>query len=268
VSILVAGLYCHDTLIGNDGEHRALGGSAAYASAVFEALGEPYNVAAKVGADFRYFNEVCKPPKVAGARTTSFIDDYRSGERREHVDAVCEALEPSDLQGRHDAGIACAVSGEVPLRTLQRMRALCGVMLADAQGLLREISPQGEVLLKPLHPDAPAQLDYLKASKAEAALLDVAQLRTRLTVLITDGPRGCTLLTAREELHIPAFPANERDPTGAGDCFLAGFAAGLVRHLPAERAARIGAWFGARAVEHIGVPRFTPEDVRRALEAG
>jgi 1D-myo-inositol 3-kinase len=268
VSILIAGHYCHDTLIGNDGEHRALGGSAAYASAVLEAFGERYDVAANVGADFRYFNEVLKPPRVAGPRTTSFIEDYRSAERREQVDAVCAPLEPRDLgPGPHQVGIACAIAGEVPPRTLQHMRATCRVMLADAQGLLRRISPQGEVLLEPLHADAPAQLDYLKASKSEAELLDVELLRRQLIVLITDGPRGCTLLSATDRLHIPAYPAKEKDPTGAGDCFLAGFAVGLSRKLPVEKALRLGAWCGARAVEHIGVPRITKAQARQALEA-
>ena len=54
MSILVAGHYCHDTLLSNAGEHHALGGSAAYASAILDALGEPCTVAAKVGEDFLY----------------------------------------------------------------------------------------------------------------------------------------------------------------------------------------------------------------------
>ena len=53
-SILVVGHYCHDTLLSNAGEHRTLGGSAAYASAVLEVLGEPYEVVSKVGPDFLY----------------------------------------------------------------------------------------------------------------------------------------------------------------------------------------------------------------------
>jgi len=46
VSILVAGHYCHDTLIGNDSIHRTLGGSAAYVSAILQALGEAHAVRA------------------------------------------------------------------------------------------------------------------------------------------------------------------------------------------------------------------------------
>ncbi len=266
--ILVAGHYCHDTIVGNDGTHRALGGSAAYASAILEALGEPYEVAAKAGPDFLYAAQVRKQPRIVPGRTSSLVDDYRSGERRDRVEAVCEPLHPGDLHGSYDVGIACAITGEVPPPTLARIREICRVVIADAQGLLREITPRGEVLLRPLHPDAPRQLDYLKASRAEARLLDVAALRRSVTLLLTDGPRGCTVLTASGEAHVPAFPAEEKDPTGAGDCFLAGFAAGLARGLDPVRAARIGAWCGARAVEQVGVPHLTPAQAAEALRSG
>lgn len=252
--ILVAGHYCHDTLIGNDGAHRALGGSAAYASAILEAFGEPYQVVAKVGEDFLYAGQVLKKPAVVQGRTTSFVDDYRSGERRERVDAVCEPLKPEDLQGSFDVGIACGVSCEVTPAALSRIREISRVVVADAQGLLREIAPGGEVVLRGLHPDAPACIDYLKASRAEAALLDVQKLRRSLTLLVTDGPRGCDILERERLIHVPAFEAKEKDPTGAGDCFLAGLAVGLARGLEVAEAARIGAWCAARAVEVVGVP--------------
>jgi 1D-myo-inositol 3-kinase len=251
MSILVVGHYCHDTLLSNAGEHRALGGSAAYASAVLEALNEPHEVVAKVGPDFLYSAQVQRAPRVVpGARTTSFIDDYRKGERR--VDAVCEPIWPADLHGEYAVAIACAVAGEIPLETLQRIRSISRVVLADAQALMREIGPRGEVLLRPPH--SLECIDFLKASKSEAALLDLASLRKRLTIIVTDGPRGCTLLTELSEVQVPAFKADEIDPTGAGDCFLAGFAAGLARGLDPLRSARIGAHCGARAVEYVGVP--------------
>src|SRR3954469_25801493 len=230
--ILVAGHYCHDTILSNAGTHRALGGSAAYASAIFGAFGEPYEVAAKAGPDFLYAAQVTKQPRIVpGQRTSSFVDDYRSGERRDHADAVCEPLFPEDLQGSFEVGIACAITGEVPPPTLARIREISRIVLADAQGLLREITPDGDVVLRPLHPDAPRQIDFLKASVSEAKLLDVGALRHRLVLIVTDGAHGCTVITRDSETHVPAFAAEERDPTGAGDCFLAGFAVGLARGL-------------------------------------
>jgi 1D-myo-inositol 3-kinase len=261
--ILVAGNYCHDTLIGNAGTRRTLGGSAAYAAAILEALGEPFEVVAKVGEDFLY--QAPRGPRVVKGRTTSFVDDYRGGERHERVEAVCEPLRPEDLQGSYDVGLACAVAGELPPPTLARLRSISRVVIADAQALLREISSGGEVRLRPPLPEAVACVDVLKASRTEAAFLDLDELRKRVTLLVTDGPRGSKIMTKTAEVHVPAFPAIERDPTGAGDCYLAGFAAGIARRLPLEKAARIGAYCGARAVESVGVPRLTRDQAREAL---
>jgi 1D-myo-inositol 3-kinase len=254
--ILIAGHYCHDVLIARDGsETRTLGGSASYGSAILDSFHEPYEVAAKVGADFLYAARVSKQPQIVAGRTTSFVDDYRSGERVERVDAVCERLLPGDLpRGPFAIGLAFGVAGEVPLPVLARMREICGAVLADAQSLLRSVD-SGEIRLQPLGPEAVQHLDYLKASRKEAALLDVDALRKHIRVILTDGPRGCTLLSGSSELHVPAVPAVERDPTGAGDCFLTGFAIGLARGYPDERALQLASWCGARAVESVGVPR-------------
>jgi 1D-myo-inositol 3-kinase len=262
--ILVCGHYCHDLLIGKDGrETPALGGSASYAAAVLDAFAEPYQVAAKAGADFRHAAQLTHPPRIVAAPTTSFVDDYRTNERHERVEAVCEPLAPSDLPaGPFDVGLAVGVAGEVPLPVLQRMRAICRIVVADAQSLLRIVGAGGSVVLRPPDPRALDQLDWLKASRTEAAFLDVEQLRRRIGVIVTDGPRGCTLFTAASKLHVPAALADELDPTGAGDCFLAGFAIGLRRGLRPERAAALGAWCGARAVEQLGVPRFDASRAR------
>ena len=265
MSILVVGHYCHDTLIGNAGVHRTLGGSAAYASAVLTALGEPHQVIAKVGADFLYGAEVtCKPLVVPGP-TTAFVDEYRGRERHERVEAVAAAIEPADLPAGFDIGLACAIAGEIPLRTLRRLRDISRLVIADAQSVLREISPGGEVSLRPPVPGVLELIDFLKASRKELRVLEDAALPEGLTLVATDGARGCALVTRHVEVRIDAFPAQEKDPTGAGDCFLAGFAAGLSRGLPPDQAARVGAWCGARAVEEIGVPRLDPGKARAFL---
>jgi 1D-myo-inositol 3-kinase len=264
--ILLAGHYCHDRIIARDGsEVRTLGGAAAYAAAILDAFGEPFAVAAKVGADFSYGSQVSHPPRVVAGRTTSFVDDYRGGERRERVEAVCAPLSVDDLPaGPFEVGLALGVAGEVPLAVLARMRRICRFVLADAQSLLRSVQPSGEVRLQPLDATTVEHLDYLKASLAETAVLDVPWLRARVSLLVTDGRRGCRLLDASRDLHLPALPADERDPTGAGDCFLAGFALGLARGLDPRRAAELGAFCGARAVEQVGVPRLSEEDIRAA----
>jgi 1D-myo-inositol 3-kinase len=267
VTILVAGHYCHDTVFGNASVHRALGGTAAYAPAILDAFGAQYDVVAKVGTDFLYASAVSRQPTVVPGPTTAFVGDYRGGERTERVEAVTPPIEPADLVGNWDIGLAGAVAGELPLRTLRRLREISRLVLADAQSIVREISPRGEVVLRPPAAGAVEAIDVLKASRKEAGVLDVTALRRKLILIVTDGPRGCTIFRGKSELHVDAFPALEKDPTGAGDCFLAGLAIGLSRGLPLEAAARIGAWCGARAVEHVGVPRLTAEEARAASEA-
>jgi 1D-myo-inositol 3-kinase len=265
--IVVAGNYTHDTTIGGDTMfsscppgakgHIELGGAAAYASAVLRAAGVDFAVVAKVGSDFLYPDRVPPALVVPGACTTTFVDDYRTEERSAALRAAAPALAPEDLRETCEVGLAVAVAGEIPVPTLLRLRGLSRVLLADAQGFVRAFDPSGRVLHVPPAPEVLAaleQVDYLKASRAEAEALDLSRLRRSCTILLTDGPRGCTLLSAAGEIHVPAFPAREIDPTGAGDCFLAGFAVGLLRGLSPPQAARLGNWCGARCTESPGIP--------------
>ncbi|HVO69784.1 MAG TPA: sugar kinase [Aggregatilineaceae bacterium] len=71
-------------------------------------------------------------------------------------------------------------------------------------------------------------------------------------VIITQGRDGCTVYTQQETHRIPGFAVEEVDPTGAGDCFDAGF---LVRWLagdPVADAARFANACGALAVTAQG----------------
>jgi len=254
--IVVAGNYAHDTLLGAE-ERSELGGAAAYASAVLRAAAVDFAVVAKVGNDFLYSGRVPPALVVPGARTTSFVDDYRNGDRIATLRASGPPLSPEDLRDPCEVGMAVAVAGEIAVPTLLRLRDLSRVLLADAQGFVRAFDSSGRARHVPPLPEVLAALervDYLKAGRAEAEVLDLPRLRRSCTILLTDGPRGCTILSPQGEIHVPAFPARQIDPTGAGDCFLAGFAVGLLRGLPPPRAALLGNWCGARCTECPGIP--------------
>lgn len=269
VTIGLIGSYCHDLILNPDGsEHRTLGGGAAYAAAVLEALSAPYEVVAKAGPDFLYAADVFRQPRiVTDARTTVFVDDYREGERRGRVEAVCAPILPGDVGGPFELAIACGIAGEVLLETLVRLREVSEVVVADAQSLLRVVEPSGEVALRAPPRGTFRSLDWLKASRIEASALDLPAVLREVSrgLLVTDGPRGLVVLTREGETHVPAAPAVERDPTGAGDCFLAGFCFALSTGRDALTAARFGAFCGARAVEEPGVPRFSRTALLAAL---
>jgi fructokinase len=75
------------------------------------------------------------------------------------------------------------------------------------------------------------QVDILKLNHTEAEwLFQTAQAEAILpalnrakAVLVTAGDAGCDYATATGQGHVPAFPVDCEDTTGAGDSFLAGF---------------------------------------------
>ncbi|AKF79520.1 carbohydrate kinase [Myxococcus fulvus 124B02] len=259
--VLVVGNYCHDVLpSAGGGEVHTLGGSAAYISSVFDATGVDHAVVAVAGEDFAYADRVRYPPRIVpGTRTTRFLADFSQTERVLRVDARSASISPEDIVFDARVALACGVMGEVPPETLVRMSQRAGHVLADAQGLLRALDDEGRVWNQRLE-DTPyaellGHLRVLKASEEEARAMDLDAVRARTCVVITRGKRGCTLLTAKDSLELPVSPVEEVDPTGAGDCFLAGFTLGLLRGWPMTKCAELANWFGAQAVTQVGVPR-------------
>jgi len=128
--VVVAGNYSHDTLLGEE-ERSELGGSSAYVSAVLRAGKVDFAVVANVGDDFRYPDRVPPARLVPGARTTSFVDDYRTGERIATLRVAAPPLQPDDLRDTCEVGMAVAVAAEIPFATLLRLarsRACCSPM--------------------------------------------------------------------------------------------------------------------------------------------
>jgi 1D-myo-inositol 3-kinase len=266
VPVLIAGHYCHDTLYLADGTcSAALGGSVSYISSVLSALKLKYQVVSKVGSDFAYFSKILDSPQVIpAARTTHFVADFSQGERTAHVSALCDPIYPEDipLDIECDLALAVGIVGEILPETLDRLAQGSRLLLCDIQGMIRTLDSQGRVGYRQLE-NTPFfsrlhQVSYLKASRQEAQFMNLEKVRTRTHVLVTEGKDGCTFYGPSSEFRIPAYPAQEIDPTGAGDCFLAGFAAGLLGKLPLEKAVLMGNYFGALAVGQIGVPQLLP----------
>lgn len=71
-------------------------------------------------------------------------------------------------------------------------------------------------------------------------------------VALKMGPEGCLLAHGKERTLIPALPAHVVDSTGAGDCWNAGFIAGLAHGDAPETAACIANACAAFGIESIG----------------
>jgi sugar/nucleoside kinase (ribokinase family) len=87
------------------------------------------------------------------------------------------------------------------------------------------------------------QCDMFFMNNNEANLLfesGAIQCRNDQLVFVTDGKYGALVHTANSSEHIEALPADELDPTGAGDTFCGATLAALANQLNAEQAASLG----------------------------
>jgi len=106
-----------------------------------------------------------------------------------------------------------------------------------------------------------------KTGKSEAELIASPPL-----CVITRGAEGSTFYSSRGrgQVEIPVAPAENRDPTGAGDAYLAGVVFGTARGFSIPVVGRVASLAAAYAIEQRGCQehRFTPaEFARRYLAA-
>lgn len=72
------------------------------------------------------------------------------------------------------------------------------------------------------------------------------------TVALKMGQEGCVIARGGERIHIPALPADVVDTTGAGDCWNAGFLAGLAHGEDIASAGKIANACAAFGIEAVG----------------
>ncbi len=104
--------------------------------------------------------------------------------------------------------------------------------------------------------------DYEFAMMAKKLGISEAELIASAPItVITRGASGSTIYTSATDgqgLTIPsAVPEEVRDPTGAGDAYLAGLAFGIMHELPLEVTGRIAAQTAVYAIEQRGCQEHT-----------
>ena len=97
-----------------------------------------------------------------------------------------------------------------------------------------------------------ADLEHLCPGQGEAEAAQSLLAAGRQMVLLKKGARGSVYHDADRRIAAAAFPTEEVDPTGAGDCFGGTFVASLALGLPLERALRLANAAGALAVSRKG----------------
>jgi len=116
-------------------------------------------------------------------------------------------------------------------------------LLGGEDALRRVCGPVLELAYVVLPSGAEAELlaGVRGATEACRALLE----RGPRVVGLKRGAHGCTIFTREQKTEVAAYQVQAVDPTGAGDCFDAGFVVGLLEGLPLEHVGRLANACGA-----------------------
>ena len=76
--------------------------------------------------------------------------------------------------------------------------------------------------------------------------------RPERIIVVTRGAAGCSVYTASGKVDVAGYAVDEVDPTGAGDCFDAGFISAMLAGKSTVEAAQLANACGALAVTAKG----------------
>ena len=127
----------------------------------------------------------------------------------------------------------------------EQIADVCHELIAGDTGLLLRPFVAAADVITPTAEEARLLTGAATTADAVAALLEG---NPHKVVILTQGADGCVVHTRGGAEHVPGFPVEEVDPTGAGDCFDAGFLATWLQGSPPAEAARFANACGALAV--------------------
>ena len=268
---------------------RVLSGCSTNACLALSRLGHPTALVGRIGDDYyECFVADLQKYGVAGyaergPQTGGFrlVYDHR-GDRTlevlglappiEHVPAVCAEAR---------AIIIGPILQETPLSLIQGISAVSRAPLfLDPQGLLRRLRDGEQVEhFSPQNFGRIASLcQVVKANEVEAQVLTgrnpredpygavraLRELGGRVAI-VTLAEAGSVIDNGEQQWRIPAYPTDARDPTGAGDTYMAGLLhAYLDDPVDLYRAGCVGAATASIWIEHTGPDApITPDEVMR-----
>lgn len=232
------------------------GGTVTYGALAARALGSVPAIVTSAGPDLLSPLPDVDTHVVAALTSTAFRNDYGSGERTQHIEGVAKPLSPSDVptewQGARSVLLGPLV-GEIDAALAHFFPN--SLVVASVQGWLRHWDSTGLVI-----PRGWSGLDVLPYIDAAVVSIDdivgdeqISQWSEIVPVLVvTQGSKGARLHAKGRWHTIPAFAAQEVDPTGAGDVFAAAFALMLLETGDTVRAATFASCVASFAVEAQG----------------
>ncbi len=163
----------------------------------------------------------------------------------------------------HVMGSTLSMSDEAlsVCREALRMAVAAGALISFDPNLRPELLPPEEAqqsfaefmkFAAILLPTAAELLQLTAAESVDQAVAMLLEERPERIIVVTRGADGCTVFSADEQADVPGYAVDEVDPTGAGDCFDAGFLSELLSGKSAVEAAQLANACGALAVTAKG----------------
>jgi sugar/nucleoside kinase (ribokinase family) len=265
---LSVGHVTHDQV---DGGGTQPGGAALYSSLTAHRLGKRAAVLTSCGEDFvaQGALEQIAVKVVRASETSTFRNTYHEEGRVQYVYAAAASLSAGDLPSSwKEAPLVylCPVLHEVPMDIGESFTgSLIGVAPQgwtrrwDESGRIRSRRWEGfEALLGRSKIVIVSEEDIAE----EQGLVEAFRKHARI-VIVTRAERGATIFEGKRTLTLGACPAEERDPTGAGDCFGAAFLIRYAERGDIEEAGRFASCVGACVVEKGGIAGIP---IRQAVE--
>ncbi len=264
-----------------------LGGTVSFAALTAYRLGLAAAIVTCADAELLAQLPACLPGIGLAAHssplTTTFTNSYYDGFRTQYLRARADELLIEDVpESWRNAPIVLLgpLAQELPPAMINLFPRRPGAIIAATpQGWLRRWDADGRVWPTPW---AAAEqvlplLDVLVLSHddllpfAEGKRVDADAILSRWSMHVpllvaTDGRHGATLFQHGVTERFPAYPANEVDPTGAGDVFAAAFLTHLYRNADPRAAVDFANCVASLSIEHegtTGIP--TMEMVRERM---
>lgn len=256
------------------GDGFVIGGSVTYAATCGTRLGRRMAVvtACEPGIDLQKVFPTTPVSRAPSLTSTVFENVYRDRGRDQYIRSRAAELRPEQIPSRwRDSRLVhlAPIAQELAPGVMDAFRgSFIGLTL---QGWLRGWDETGRVCFKPWDGAStvlPRVSAVVFSEEDVACREDLVEFYARLApvVAVTLGQRGARVHWQGVWRYSPAFPAQEIDPTGAGDVFATAFFHWLERTKDPMAAATFANCVASLSVEGVGTSGIpTLERVERRL---
>jgi sugar/nucleoside kinase (ribokinase family) len=251
----------------------SLGGTVAFAALVADHLGLVAAVVTCADAELRaalttYLPNIGLQTQLS-VQTTTFVNLYQNGLRTQYLHRRGNSLQIIDVPPHWLAApivLFAPIAQELdPAFVTLFPRQPNSILAATPQGWLRRWDTDGRVwptpwqdadqilpLLDVLILSHDDLLPFAHGNRTEADTILFRWSKLVPLLVATDGQHGATLFEHGMIHHFPAYPAQEVDPTGAGDVFAAAFLTHLFRYRNPAHAVDFANCTAAFSIEQLG----------------